>query len=297
MNLDACEAFVTIARERSFSRAARLLHISPSAISVRLKALEDQCGLRLLNREPEVSLTPAGETLLPYYEAIVQRVHETTTLAGQIAGRIEGSIAIGASQTVGGYVLPALLEAFQERYPQVGVRLEIANSHAVLAGVNHSHLDFGLVETPEVGRLLRHRWMEDSLQLVMHPSHPLAAQEVVRYEDLERTPLVVREEGSGTRATLEAEIGPAGLSRFHTVEVGSTEAIKRWVERGTSVAFLSERCVAREIAAGVLAARSVAGLRLRRWFMLVHRSEAFASTAAHVCYEFLQSARRDGAPV
>ncbi|EQD35524.1 LysR, substrate-binding domain protein, partial [mine drainage metagenome] len=127
-------------------------------------------------------------------------------------------------------------------------RLEIANSHAVLAGVNHSHLDFGLVETPEVGRLLRHRWIEDCLQLVMHPSHPLAAQEVVRYEDLERTPLVVREEGSGTRATLEAEIGPEGLSRFHTVEVGSTEAIKRWVERGNAVAFLSERGVAREIA-------------------------------------------------
>lgn len=294
MHLDACEAFVAIARERSFSRAARLLHISPSAISVRLKALEDVYGLRLLNREPEVSLTPAGETLLEHCEAIVRHVREAATVAGQIAGRIEGGIAIGASQTVGGYVLPALLAPFQDQYPQVRLQIEIANSHAVLAGVTHSHLDFGLVETPEVGRLMRHRWMEDSLVLVMHPAHPLAAHEVVPYEELERVPLVVREVGSGTRATLEAEIGAEGLARFRTVEVGSTEAIKRWVERGRAVAFLSARCTDRELAAGLLAARPVSGLRLRRWFMLVRRSEAFASAAAQACYQFLQSASQQG---
>ncbi|MDA8344939.1 MAG: LysR substrate-binding domain-containing protein [Thermaerobacter sp.] len=293
MNLDACEAFVTIARERNFGKAARLLHVSPSAISVRLKALEDECGLRLLNREPEVSLTPAGEALLPHCESIVSRVREVSTLADQIAGRIEGGVAIGASQTVGSYVLPALLEAFQEAYPQIGVRLEIANSHSVLAGVDRSHLDFGLVETPEVGRLVRQRWMEDHLQLVMQPSHPLACAEIVRFEDLQGTTLVVRERGSGTRAVLEAEIGEQGLRQFCTVEVGSTEAIKRWIEGGRAVAFLSSRAVEREVAMGMLAARPVAGLRLRRWFLLVHRSEAFASTAAQVAYQFLQQAARE----
>lgn len=293
MNLDACEAFVTIARERNFGRAARLLHVSPSAISVRLKVLEDECGIRLVNREPEVSLTPAGETLLPHYEAIVARVREASTLAGQIAGRIEGGIAIGASQTVGSYVLPSLLESFQDVYPQVGVRLEIANSHSVLAGVERGHLDFGLVETPQVGRLMRHRWMEDTLQLVMHPQHRLAQAEVVRYEDLQGAQVVVRERGSGTRAALEAEVGEEGFSRFTTVEVGSTEAIKRWVEGGRAVAFLSVRAVEREVAAGTLATRPVAGLRLRRWFLLVHRSEAFASAAAQVCYQFLQQSVRE----
>jgi DNA-binding transcriptional LysR family regulator len=288
MNLDACEAFVTIASERNFARAARLLHISPSAISVRLKALEDECGLRLLNREPEVSLTPAGEALLPHYREIVSRVREARTLAGQMAGRIEGGIAIGASQTVGCYVLPALLETFHELYPQVAVRLEIANSHAVLSGVDRSHLDFGLVETPDVGRLTRQRWMEDTLLLAMHPAHPLASQEIVRYEDLETTPLVVRERGSGTRAALSAEIGEEQLSRFGAVEVGSTEAIKRWIEGGRAVAFVSALAVEREVAAGTLVVRPVAGLRLRRWFLLVHRSEAFASAAAQVCYQFLQ---------
>ncbi len=292
MNLDACEAFVTIARERSFGKAARLLHVSPSAVSVRLKALEDECGLRLLNREPEVSLTPAGEALLPHYEAIVAQVREVSSLADQIAGRIEGGVAIGASQTVGSYVLPALLEAFHDAYPQVALRLQIENSHGVLAGVDRGHLDFGLVETPDVGRLVRRRWMEDRLQLVMHPDHPLASQDVVRFEDLERVPLVVREGGSGTRAALEAEVGGDGLRAFATIEVGSTEAIKRWVEGGRAVAFLSARAIERELALGLLATRPVAGLRLRRWFLLVHRSEAFASAAAQAAYQFLQQAVR-----
>ncbi len=288
MNLDACEAFVTVARERSFGKAARLLHVSPSAISVRLKALEDECGLRLLNREPEVSLTPTGEALLPHYVAILARVREVSSLADQLAGRVEGSVAIGASQTVGGYVLPALLESFRAAYPKVSLRLEIHNSHDVLAGVDHGHLDFGLVETPDVGRLLRRRWMEDRLVLVMHPGHPLAAKDVLQREDLLGVPLVLREGGSGTRAVLEAEFGQEELRAFATIEVGSTEAIKRWVEAGTAIAFLSDRCVERELSQETLATRPVAGMSLRRWFLLVHRSEPFATSAAQAAYHFLR---------
>lgn len=291
MNLDACEAFVAVARERSFGKAARLLHVSPSAISVRLKALEDECGLRLLHREPHVSLTAAGEALLPRVETILADMREAQALLHQMTGRVEGVAAIGASQTVGSYVLPDILRAFQACHPSVRVRLQIGNSQEILTGVEHGYLDFGLVETPDAGRLLRHRWLEDALQLVMSPEHPLAGKACITGEDLQTTALLVREAGSGTRAVLEAAMAPEEIARIATVEVGSTEAIKRWLGGGQAVSFLSPRAVEGEIARGGLVAREVEGLCLHRWFLLVRRSEAFASTAAQEAFRFLRERR------
>lgn len=287
MHIDACEVLVTLARVRHFGRAAELLHVSPSTVSVRLKALEDSLGVRLVDREPEVRLTPAGEALLPHCEAILRHAREIELTSARFTGQVRGEVRIGASQTVGTYVLPPLLARFRHSYPAARLVLQIGNSHDILTAVDHGYLDFGLVETPTVHRLTRTLWVEDELSLVLSPRHPLATKHPILPEDILPFLLIVREEGSGTRQTLESALPKDIWQHLTTAEVGSTEAIKRWVEEGEALAFLSPLAVQQELAAGHLTLRPVVGVEARRWFTLVRRPETFASTAAEKAYHHL----------
>jgi len=256
INLHLLRLFAMVARHRSFSRAAEMLHISQPAISKGVRELEAQLGTRLLERGGPggVTLTEAGRVLAGHAATLfmVERAAEEDLAA--FRGLHRGTLAIGASTTIATYLLPQVIGAFHRRHPQVELRLTSANTRAIVDLLLARELDIALVEGPvEEPGLLAEPWGEDEMVLVAGATHPLAtAAEAPAVEALAGELILLREPGSGTRDVGFEALAAWGVQPRRTLEVGSTEAIKQLVAAGVGVAVVSAAAAADQIALGRL---------------------------------------------
>lgn len=298
MDLDAYRVFTTLVKTGSFAQTADALHMSQSSVSLRLQQLEQELGVALVVRGHGIALTPPGEAFLPGATAMVEAERQARFEVSRFVASVQGSVAIHASQTSGSYILPEILSAFSNNFPQVEVHLRIANSDLVVKAVVDGTAAFGIVESPTTSAKLRQRtWIEDPLSLVCAATHPLAAQLRLTPPDLQGHLLAIREPGSGTRATL-VESWPGPLANtFRLLELGSLAAIRRTVLAGAAIAYVSRWVVADDLASGRLTELSVAGVRPSRTMRLIRRREPFSSRAVRELYDaVVASAPRQPAP-
>lgn len=293
MTRNQLEIFREVAEKKSFSEAARVLHISQPAISMQIQAIEEYYGTKLFDRTTKtVTLTAAGEILYQYAVQILDLYDQAQRDISQAAGFIKGKLALGASLTVGGHVLPPILADFYRRYPDVHITMEVMNTEKVLEKVLDLTLDMGLVEgAVENPELLVETIARDELVVTIAVSHPLAAHRAVTPQQLIELPLIMRETGSGTRRVLEERLAAAGFDpRELTVvmELGSTEAVKGAVEAGLGAAILSKWAVSREIKLGIFKLLTVEGVSFARNFSLVLNPKKFRSPAAQAFRRFCQ---------
>ncbi len=288
MNRNHLTIFQAVAETGSFSRGAERLCVSQPAVSQQVAEFERALKARLFDRLPRgVRLTEAGELLLGYARRLSALEAEAERALAELHGLERGHLRVGASLTIGAYVLPPVLGAFRRQYPGVELALEIANTEAVQRMVGEGTVDLGLTEgfadTPGLEATV---FGEDELVAVVPPGHPLLAGGAVTAARLCEEPLILREPGSGTRAVVEREFGRRGLSVRPALSLGSTEAIKRAVAAGMGLAIVSRLTLELELETGRLAVLPLSDLTLRRPLHLLRRrgaSESRASAAFRRC--------------
>jgi DNA-binding transcriptional LysR family regulator len=268
------KVFRTVAEQLSFRKAAEQLFLTQPAITLQIKALEDQLGVRLFNRSAgRVSLTRQGALLLPYVQKIANIISEAEQVLAQEEGQLSGNLALGVSTTIAQYVLPRLIGVFLAEHPRVHLLLHSGNTDEIVRVLLKGKVSIGLIEGPARHRGIRiEPFMEDELVLISRPDFEM---DRLSHQQLLGTTLLMREHGSGSRNVVEAALEKAKLrlKAFKSVlNLDSTESIKSAVEAGLGIGCVSRWAIAKELKLGLLKTVEVPGLRVTRHFCLVSRT-------------------------
>lgn len=265
--LGALDLFVSVVGNGSLSQAARLHQISQPSASSRIRHLERQLGVVLLDRSPTGSVpTKEGVLVAGWAEDLLRSAHSLDAGIQALRAEAGGRLRICASFTIAEYLLPPWLETFLRDRPADSVSLEVANSSEVIEKVLAGAVDLGFVETPDNTRGLREQVVAtDRLVVVVAPSHPWADASTISLQTFAATTLILREKGSGTRRALEDELARHGHEPPASVlELGSTSTVRAAVTGGSSPTVVSELAVASDIDAGRLVSVEVTDLDIRR---------------------------------
>ena len=266
--------FRAVVEAGSITGAARRLHVSQPAVTASVQRLEGALGVTLLERGARgVTPTDAGRRLVAHARRIDALMSEALADVTEGAETL-APLVLGASTTIAAGLLPALIARFREREGKVGVRLVVGNTKEILAQVRSRALPLGLVEGPSRAPGVRlERFIDDTLL-------PLVAASRERRIDLQRTPVLWREVGSGTRAVMEKALGALGREPLeHDLELGSTAAIRRAVALGLGLGFLSRWSVAEALDAGRVRVAPI-DLSIERRFSWASSRGELAGTAA-----------------
>lgn len=294
MNLYQLHIFKTVADKKSFSGAAQALFISQPAVSMHIKSLEEHFGARLFDRNTQhVTITDAGRILYEYAERILSLLDEAEKDISALTGCIRGTLSVGASFTLGEYVIPQVLGCFKKQHPQVRALLKVTNTEQIVKLVLKQALDLGLVESHvDNFELIAKPFMKDELIVVLPVDHPLAGNKFILIDELVALPFILREQGSGTRKITEDRLKEAGinLSALNVVmELGSTEAVKEAVEAGFGATIISEWAVQKELKLGTLVPVKVKGVSLVRKFYVIYNKNKFQTPVVKEFISFLSS--------
>ncbi len=287
------KVFCAVAESRSFSKASKTMYLTQPAISLQIRALEEQLGTKLFSRNNKmVSLTETGKILyrhatgiLSAYAAIEKEINEAT-------GLVKGKLRIGASTTLATYYLPNIIVEFKKRYPDILIDFERGNTQTIIDSILKTRLDLGLVEGEvDSPRLVVQKMDSDELLLVVNAQHPWAKRGDISVAELLDLPFIMREDGSGTRQVIENTLQRAGINPDQlnvVMYLGSTEAIKTAVENGLGVSVISGWAVQKEVRFGMLKALSFTDVRFLRDFSLIFQKKSFRTQPAEKFVELLQ---------
>ena len=266
VNRNHLALFHAVAQAGGISRGAERLHVSQPAVSKQIKELEEALGVRLLERLPRGSrLTDGGKLLAQYVQRLAVVEAETARAIDEFRGLKRGRLAVGASMTIGAYLLPQVFGEFHRRHPDIELELEIANTETIQHHLMEGSFDIGLTEgLMEAEHLDSEVFHEDELVAIAPRGHPLLKSKRVTARELCREPFILREEGSGTRAVVERALGKRGLTVKPVLSLASPEAIKRAVIAGVGIAIVSRLAIACELQIGSLAVVPVKDLVIRR---------------------------------
>ncbi len=283
MTLEQLRIFVAIAERQHVTAAARALNLTQSAVSNALAALEERHAIHLFDRVGRgVVLNENGRLFLAEAQAVLLRARLAETALADLGGLRRGRLAIVASQTIAGYWLAERLVRFHERHPGIELDVQVGNTREAAQAVLSGAAELGFVEGELDHPLLARQAVgQDRLVILVPPSHAWATAGLLHERDLARVAWVMREQGSGTRSSLEAALtaagcDPAALSIAMTLP--SNEAVLSAVQAGAGVTALSEHVARSALAARELAAAPF-GLPERRFHMLRHR-ERYGSRAS-----------------
>lgn len=272
LTLRQLRTFKTVADMNSFSAAAQRLKLSQPSVSYQVKELEEALGLPLLDRlGKRVQLTEAGALLHGYVRQLLGVLDEATVAIEEMRGIQRGSLRVGASTTVGIYLLPAALGAFKKLHPGLVISLEIGTRARVQEQVLRNELDLAVVgpalRDPELTIV---PFMSDELVVIAPAGHSYASRRSLTLKDLSGQPFVMREAASGSRWSLEKAARKAGARLHVAMELGSNGAIKHAVESGLGLAVISRYACSLELSSGRLVELAVEGFPIRRDWHIVH---------------------------
>jgi len=289
VNLSSLRTFLTVAKYRGITRALGELHLTQPAVSRQIQGLEEYLDTQLFLRKGRyLILTEAGHILEHYTTRVFEVLTEAQEELDGLKGLIRGHIRISAATTIGIYVIPDILGEFKSQHPGIEINLTITNKEEVLRQVQAGMVDLGFAGPPiPFPEFAKHAYMEDDMVLIVSPQHRLAAMKTVSTKALTEDVFILRERGSGTRETVEEALRRAGVSLTHTMELGSTEAIKKTVAANLGVSIVSSRAVALEVTIGNLCAVRVSDLNLRHMIYMLYLPNSPLSSAAEGFRRFL----------
>ncbi|WP_068634669.1 LysR family transcriptional regulator [Thauera butanivorans] len=290
------QVFVAIASNDNVSRAAEVLSLSQSATSAALAELEGQFDQQLFDRHGRrLRLNEQGRLLLPRAVELLDRAEEMDALLRGERGL--GSLRVGATLTIGNYLLPLIVSEFLQRHPESRVKLEVRNTATITGMLSRYEIDLGLMEGQVVDRELEtEQWVEDELVVFCAPGHRLAGRETVDFSEIACEPWILRERGSGTRETFDQALRhwPGGV--LPRLELEHTEAVKRAVESGLGLGCLSRLSLRDAFRRGSLVPLETPELDLKRHFCFAwHRGKYHSAAIRRFlddCRAFAAGARR-----
>lgn len=290
MDLSELQVFLTVATERSFSRAATKLHRTQPAVSQAVRRLEEELGERLFDRSSKQgTLTEAGRVLRDYAQKLLRLSDEAELAVRELRDLRRGRVLIGANEAAVHALLP-LIARFRSQHPQIQIDVRRVPSRQVGVEVLQGTLDFGVITFQPAERGLQSLTLgPDELVMLVHPQHPLANRKQVTMAEFGRETVIAHNDPSPARERVlrafEQKHAPINIQ----VALPSLEAIKRAVEMRLGVALLPKRCALSEISRGQLAAVRMPPVRLARQLRLVFRR---AGDLSHAAQAFVEVARQ-----
>ena len=292
LNFHQLRIFYTVARRKSFSRAAEAMDISQPAVSIQVQELEKMLGISLFHRRSRgLQLSKAGEAVYSYAHRIFSLSSEMQGIIQDMLGLRTGHLTLGASTTPGEYILPVAIGRFRLRYPEINVELKIANTRSIVSQILQRDLDVGMIGSrlgEASGDLEMSTYTMDEIVLVTGTDHPLAKKAKPSLDDVMEEGLVIREEGSATRMTEEECFAHLGIEPKIAIELGSNQAVKLAAEAGVGVGVISRFGIGAELKAGLLQILDVRNWRCTRPLTLVYLKEKHLSPAQRAFLQLLE---------
>ena len=289
VSLKQFRAIQAIADGGRIINAANMLGLSPPAVTIQLRQLEEEVGLMLFDRTADgMRPTAAGLAFVETARVIEERLRLLEDQMDAIKGVRTGSLRLGVVSTAK-YFAPRLMAAFMKDYPDIDMRLMIGNRAETIASLKNHDVDIVLMGRPTKDVPVRASAFGDHpLVIIAPPGHPLAKMRDISKERIAEEKFLIREPGSGTRISLEIFLSEVpGRIDDLGVEMGSNETIKQAVMAGLGIAFISAHTIAAEVEAGRLAVLDVAGMPIRRQWFGVMRADRAVSPAMAAFHDFL----------
>lgn len=295
MNIHQVNIFNIAAKTLSITKTAKKMRLSQPSVSIQIKDLEDSLNVKLFERiNRKITLTDAGRVFYSYSEKLLNLIEEINAVMDQFSSGDVGKLILGTSNTVGIYVLPGFLGEFKEMFPKAEISLTILNRQEALEQCISGELDFAfLQDPPKHPDLQAEFFMKDELVIVCSPKHRWAKRDHLTMKMLTSEPesIILREEGSGTRGLIEYVLKRYGIERRVTMEMSSSEGIKRAVEANLGVAVLSRNVIRNEVKNGSLAALDIRDLNTKRDFYIIHNRKRKFLPLMEKFYDFILAKR------
>ena len=249
MNNEALKTFVTLAEVKNFTKTAELLLMSQPSVSLHIKNLEKEFQTQLFLRSPKfLKITPTGEILYDRAKQIITIYEQTKQDILEQHNIIKGELKIGASFTIGEYILPSLLMDLQKDYPDLELQVIIGNTEEIVQSVRLFQVDIGLIEGQTNEKELSvHPFLQDELFIISSNDHKLANKNDVTITDLQNQSWITRESGSGTGEYLNHVIRSNGLKVKSLLTISSNQGIKETVINGMGLSLLSRSVIERDV--------------------------------------------------
>ena len=281
MDFDQLETFIEVSRLSSFSRAAEKRFRTQPAISSQIRSLEEEVGAKLLDRSGgKVSMTASGKLFLKFAEETLDARKAAMTAIAETERVPKGEIVVGANEGTCLHILPEVFAHFKKQYPDVAVGIKRADYAKILESVIDNSVDFGVVSLPVTdNRLTAVPIHRDELVLIVPPRHPLSKLKAAEAADIAQYPLLVPKVGH-TRDALDQLFHERKLKPRISMELDSSELLKRFVAADVGVGFISRSNVQEDVQTNMLAAITLADVQIRRDLALVFRKDKALSRAA-----------------
>ena len=286
------KVFRTVAEKLNFREAAEALLLTQPAVTLQIKALEEELSIPLFDRTGNrIVLTEAGSRLLKHANKLAALAQEAERDIAALRGVEFGELHIGASTTIAQYFLPRLIGEFGKLNPRVSVSVVSGNTQEIVDALLKGTIAVGLVEGPVLRRGIRvEPFLDDEIVMILPAQHEWIGQSVAK-DRLQTERLIFRERGSGSRRVVENALQRAKipLKKLHiAMELDSTEAIKEAIEAGLGVGFVSSRAIQKELKLGTLRQGSVEGLRILRHFSIIRLPGSHPAGLPGVFHQYLR---------
>lgn len=295
MKKESLIMFCRVIEEGSISQAARASFISQPAVTSQIRQLEKHYGAALFDRKAgKLKLTEAGSALYPYAKEIIDNYKRSEEAVKSIANKDATTLNIGASLTIGEYLLPRILGDFQKEHKNLKFKLTIGNTPSTISSLESRDIDIALVE----GAFLHdedfkiEKFAEDQLILIVSNDHRWSDREEIEIEELIEEKMIWREENAGIRKIIEKVLEENNtLDKVRSyMELSSTQSIKSAVEAGLGIGIIPKLSVLRELESGVLKQVSISGIHLIRDLWLVELPSRFPKRSMDAFIAYLKKA-------
>jgi DNA-binding transcriptional LysR family regulator len=281
-----------IAIEKNFTRAASSLYISQPSLSKQLKILEENLDTVLINRErSQISLTESGEIFLQYAERILILCEESCRALIDLKNGERGNLIVGASQTIGTYLMPRILALFAQNYPQIDLKVQVDSTRTIATSVIKREIDVAIVGgeiTNELKKKLTIQpFVYDELRLIVSNSHPFAMKKIITKEDLYCLDFITLHSTSTIKKFIDKILiqNEIRINELKTIlQLNSIEGIKTAVSLGLGAAFVSSSSIEKEIQLNQIQILEIENLNINRQLSIISNPECYTSKAFELFY-------------
>ncbi|RDW15644.1 LysR family transcriptional regulator [Oceanobacillus chungangensis] len=283
--------FIEVVERKSFSRAAKSLYMSQPAVSQYIASLEKELGVRLLERSNKfVQVNRAGKIVYQYAKDIIRNYDQMKLLVSDIKNNPSGQLKIGASYTIGEYLLPKILARLQVEFPKIIPSVFIGNTEDIGKKLIHHEIDIGLIEGQFVHpQILSEKFSTDKMYIITGGRQSLKGEVTISNEKLEQQTWIIREQGSGTREVLEDFFKKNHIHPKRVIILGSTQTIKEGVESGLGISLLSELTLNKELQLHTIKKLEVEGTPIQRDFSIIKNHHEFHPKALQTFESLVKS--------
>ena len=289
-----------IATERSFTKASKLLYLSQPTISKQIRILEENLDMVLINRENhKISLTENGQVFLQYAERILALCEESCRALIDLKNGERGNLIVGASQTIGTYLLPRVLALFAQRYPQINLKVQVNSTRLIAKHIVNREIDIAIVggDIPHEfnKNLLVESFVEDEFSLIIPRAHPFAEKKLITKEDLYHLKFITLNSNSTIKKFIDNILTQNQIQtkQLKTImQLNSIEGIKTAVSLGLGAAFVSSSAIEKEIQLNTIQILKIENIKINRTLSIISNPDCYRSKAFNFFYQELIDLKR-----